>query len=91
MSSASQAPVESEASQASKRDDAIQASLSEFADARHDDGPDLSDLTDAEREAYDAVVLGDFGVREYARDTSRSPGTIGNLLSRARDKLDDGR
>lgn len=47
------------------------------------------DLTDAEREVYQAVVDGPFGVREYARQTDRSPGTLGNLLRRARNKRGD--
>jgi DNA-binding CsgD family transcriptional regulator len=44
-------------------------------------------LTDAEAEVYEACVRGDSGVREYARGTDRSPGTVGNLLRRARDKV----
>jgi DNA-directed RNA polymerase specialized sigma24 family protein len=43
-------------------------------------------LTDAERKAYEAVENGEYGVREYARVTDRSPGTVGNLLARARAK-----
>jgi DNA-directed RNA polymerase specialized sigma24 family protein len=43
-------------------------------------------LTNAERKAYEAVENGKFGVREYARSTDRSPGTVGNLLARARAK-----
>jgi DNA-directed RNA polymerase specialized sigma24 family protein len=49
---------------------------------------DLSVLSEAEREAYEAVVLGDTGAREFARDTDRAPGTVGNLLRRARRRLD---
>jgi len=49
--------------------------------------PDLSPLTDAEREVYEAVGMGQYGPREYARKTGRSPGTVGNLLCRAREKL----
>lgn len=45
-------------------------------------------LTDAEREVYVAVEEGEFGPREYARETDRSPGTVGNLLARAREKID---
>lgn len=44
-------------------------------------------LTPAE---LDAVLTCDYagvGVREYARLTDRSPGTVGNLLGRAREKL----
>lgn len=57
-----------------------QASLTEFE-------ADLSDLTDAEREFYEAVEQDGYGVREFARKTSRSEGTVGNLLGRARDRL----
>jgi DNA-directed RNA polymerase specialized sigma24 family protein len=49
--------------------------------------PDLSELTPEERDAYEACVLGGTGVREYARETNRSPGTVGNLLARAREKV----
>lgn len=46
------------------------------------------DLTYAERRAYIACrEPGGFGVREYARETGRSPGTVGNLLARAERKL----
>ena len=51
---------------------------------------DLSHLTDAEREVYEAVERGEYGVREYARRTDRQPGTVGNLLARAREKVDGG-
>jgi len=51
---------------------------------------DLSVLTEAERDAYQAVESGEYGEREYARKTGRSPGTVGNLLRRARDKLNEG-
>ncbi|MDQ2073502.1 sigma-70 region 4 domain-containing protein [Haloarcula sp. H-GB4] len=50
--------------------------------------PDLSQLTDAEREVYEAVGMGQHGPREYARKTGRSPGTVGNLLRRAREKVE---
>ncbi|QCP91925.1 RNA polymerase subunit sigma-24 [Haloferax sp. wsp5] len=50
--------------------------------------PDLSPLTDAEREVYEAVGMGQYGPREYARRTGRSPGTVGNLLARAREKME---
>jgi DNA-directed RNA polymerase specialized sigma24 family protein len=43
-------------------------------------------LTDAERRAYEACENGQYGVREFARATDRSPGTVGNLLARARAK-----
>jgi len=48
---------------------------------------DLSSLSDAEREVYEAVVQDGYGNREYARKTGRSAGTVGNLLRRARKKL----
>ncbi|MFB6152207.1 MAG: RNA polymerase sigma factor [Haloarculaceae archaeon] len=54
------------------------------------DGPGLSRLTDAEREVYEAVDEGEYGPREYARRTDRSPGTVSNLLRRAREKVDEG-
>jgi len=50
--------------------------------------PDLSALTDTEREVYEAVDMGQYGPREYARETNRSPGTVGNLLRRAREKIE---
>lgn len=46
-------------------------------------------LTSAERSALIKVEHHGFGVRELARKTERSAGTVGNLLRRARDKLDD--
>jgi DNA-directed RNA polymerase specialized sigma24 family protein len=49
--------------------------------------PDLSKLTTAEREAFETVVQGDVGGREFARRTGRSWGTVSNLLMRAREKL----
>ncbi len=55
-----------------------------------DFGPDLSALTEAEREAYVACREHDVGVREFARRTDRRPGTVGNLLRRAEDKLEEG-
>ncbi|MFC4247249.1 sigma-70 region 4 domain-containing protein [Natribaculum luteum] len=55
-----------------------------------DFGPDLSTLTEAEREAYVACRENDVGVREFARRTDRRPGTVGNLLRRAEDKLEEG-
>ncbi|QCD65137.1 MULTISPECIES: helix-turn-helix domain-containing protein [Halomicrobium] len=51
---------------------------------------DLSPLSDAEREVYEAVEQDGYGVREYARKTGRSPGTVGNLLRRARRRLGGG-
>ncbi|MFC7057994.1 RNA polymerase sigma factor [Halovenus salina] len=47
----------------------------------------LSELTEAEREVYEAVEQDGIGPREYARKTGRSPGTVGNLLARARQKV----
>lgn len=61
---------------------AEQANLWDFAK------PDLSRLTEAEREVYEAVEQGPYGAREYARYTQRSPGTVSNLLRRARNRLD---
>jgi len=58
-----------------------QAKLFEFEE-------DLSGLSDAQREVYQAVEQDGYGVREYARKTSRSKVTVGNLLRRARDRLD---
>jgi hypothetical protein len=54
-----------------------------------DYAPDLSALTDAEYAAYMAVNDCGYGVREYARETERAPGTVGNLLARADAKLED--
>ncbi|WP_135363564.1 sigma factor-like helix-turn-helix DNA-binding protein [Halosimplex halophilum] len=51
---------------------------------------DLSALSEAEREVYEAVEQDGYGMREYARKTWRSPGTVGNLLRRARRRLDGG-
>ena len=58
----------------------FQSSLFEFEE-------DLEFLTDAEREIYEAVEQDGYGMREYARKTGRSAGTVGNLLRRARRKL----
>ena len=49
---------------------------------------DLDGLTAAELDAYLACDLGDTGVREYARRTDRAAGTVGNLLARAREKVE---
>jgi len=49
---------------------------------------DLEDLTDAEEEIYRAVEIRGRGPREVARRTGRAPGTVGNLLARAREKVD---
>ncbi|WP_436928180.1 sigma factor-like helix-turn-helix DNA-binding protein [Halosimplex amylolyticum] len=51
---------------------------------------DLSALSDAEREVYEAVEQDGYGMREYARKTGRSAGTVGNLLRRARRRLNGG-
>ncbi len=51
---------------------------------------DLSALSEAEREVYEAVEQDGYGMREYARKTGRSAGTVGNLLRRARRRLDGG-
>ena len=58
----------------------FQASLKNF---------ERAELTKAERELFAAVEEGDYGMREYARETGRSPGTIGNLLDRARRKKNE--
>ena len=60
-----------------------QSSLYEFE-------ADLTGLTDAEQEVYQAVEQDGYGAREYARKTGRSPGTVGNLLARARRKVGGG-
>jgi hypothetical protein len=49
-----------------------------------------SGLTAAELDAYLTCELGTTGVREYARKTGRAPGTVGNLLARARCKEGQG-
>ncbi|GGN92760.1 helix-turn-helix transcriptional regulator [Haloarcula pellucida] len=54
----------------------------------YDFEPDLSPLTEAEREVFEAVGMGQYGPREYARETGRAPGTVGNLLRRAREKVE---
>ncbi|WP_455447853.1 RNA polymerase subunit sigma-24 [Natrinema thermotolerans] len=55
-----------------------------------DFGPDLSQLTEAEREAYVECRVKGTGVRPFARETDRRAGTIGNLLARAEAKLEEG-
>ena len=53
--------------------------------------PDLSVLSEAERDAYEAIRLGDLGPREFQRDRGySSPGTVSNLLARAERKIDGG-
>ena len=64
-----------------------QVRLSEFG---ADSDVDLTVLTGAERKTYVAVRLNGVGVREHARATGRSPGTIGNLLRRAEKRFDRG-
>lgn len=53
----------------------------------HEERPALHILTDTERDAFEAVRMGDQGVVEYADNTDRSQGTISNLLARAERKL----
>lgn len=65
-----------------------QASLGDFEGDAGQEEDRLEELTDAEREVYLAVERGKIGPREYARRTDRVPGTVGNLLARAREKLD---
>ena len=61
-----------------------------LSDYNPDDG-DLSSLTPVEREAYVAVERGDRTVREWMREQGySSPGTVSNLLRRARSKIDGG-
>lgn len=45
------------------------------------------ELTEAELEVYRKVERHGRGPREIARRTGRSPGTVGNLLRRAREKV----
>lgn len=74
-----------------------QASLNDFEsdDAGVDlatvDEDDLEQLTEAEREVVEETQLGNTGVREFGRETDRRPGTVGNLLARARRKLGGGK
>jgi len=58
-----------------------QAQLDEY------DRPPLHVLSEAERDAYEAIEIGPHNGREYARRTDRSWGTVSNLLMRAREKL----
>ena len=64
-----------------------QSQLSDYTSASAED--ELEALTDAERDVYEAVEYEETGVRELARETDRRPGTVGNLLKRARLRLDD--
>jgi len=53
-----------------------------------DGEPEVADeLSPKELEAYLHCELGDRGVREFARRTGRAPGTVGNLLRWAREKV----
>lgn len=61
-----------------------QGRLTEFGAT---DRLDLEQLTRAEKRAFIAVRVNGVGVREHARETERSPGTISNLLRRADDRL----
>ncbi|WP_346775209.1 SWIM zinc finger family protein [Halomicrobium mukohataei] len=47
----------------------------------------LDELTPAELDAFLHCDVADAGVRSFARRTDRSPGTVGNLLRSAREKL----
>jgi len=58
----------------------------ETHDTREPAKLETSGLTAAELDAYLTCELGMTGVREYARKTGRAPGTVGNLLARAREK-----
>ncbi|MFU1780701.1 SWIM zinc finger family protein [Haloarcula japonica] len=61
-------------------------------DCEDRDEDDLDGLTPSELDAYLTCEWGDVGVREYARNTGRSPGTLSNLLRWAREKVGgDGR
>jgi len=53
-----------------------------------DDPTAYEQLTPAELDAYLTCDLGSLGVREYARVSGRSPGTVGNLLADARAKTE---
>lgn len=45
---------------------------------------------EAERDVYETIVVDkQLGPRALARKTDRSPGTISNLLRRARNKIDE--
>ncbi|NLV08743.1 RNA polymerase subunit sigma-24 [Halomicrobium mukohataei] len=44
-------------------------------------------MTPAELDAFLHCDVADAGVRSFARRTDRSPGTVGNLLRSAREKL----
>ena len=50
--------------------------------------PALDELTEAEREVFETVEMGEPGVREFARETERHPSTVMTLLRRARQKIE---
>ena len=54
---------------------------------RNDRSHVFEGLTPAELDAYLTCEWGTVGVREYARETDRSPGTVGNQLRWAREKV----
>lgn len=62
----------------------------QFGDQARTRSEDLDGLTAAELDAYLTCELSHVGVREFARTTDRAPGTVGNLLARAREKVDQG-
>lgn len=64
-----------------------QARLSTFEESHDHDLPDS--LTEQEREDYRAVEIDGVGVRERARERDVSPGTLSNILRRAREKVED--
>ncbi|WP_436909963.1 SWIM zinc finger family protein [Halosimplex marinum] len=51
------------------------------------DPDEFTEMTGAEMDAYLVCEIAGVGVREYADHTDRAPGTVGNLLRRARDKV----
>jgi len=61
-----------------------------FGERARTTSEDLDGLTAAELDAFLTCELAHVGVREYARTTGRAPGTVGNLLRRAREKVDQG-
>lgn len=67
-----------------------QVTLHEFEDVGDVDPVGLDELTEAERDVYETIVVDkQLGPRALARKTDRSPGTISNLLRRARNKIDE--
>ncbi|MXR52302.1 sigma-70 family RNA polymerase sigma factor [Halovenus sp. WSH3] len=55
--------------------------------AERGDAREFAGLTPKELDAYLTCELGECGVREYARETGRAPGTVGNQLRWAREKV----